>query len=172
MSGQENKSTVSQTTSEEKLPTMRMERQVHQIKKKLIKCCRSGTVLTAVESLAEKLPEFLFHVFIKREQSNCFAKHSQGKCNYSGGFSENYTLQHQREIQSAYWNQSQLTIFTVCVWMNNEQRSMVFVSDDLDHDKISVCVFMHKVLTKLTTENAIKKVDIFSDGPSSQFKNQ
>ena len=49
---------------------------------------------------------------------------------------------------------------------------MVFVSDDLDHDKTSVCVFMHKVLTMLTTENAIKKADIFSDGPSSQFENQ
>ena len=56
--------------------------------------------------------------------------------------------------------------------MHKEQKSMVFVSDDLDNDKTSVCVYMHKVLVKLTTENAIKKVDIFSDGPSSQFKNQ
>lgn len=41
-----------------------------------------------------------------------------------------------------------------------------------DHDKTSVCGLMDKVLSKLTTESGIKKADIFSDGPSSQFKNK
>lgn len=145
-------------------------------KKKMMKCCRAGTVLAAIESLAEKLPEFLLHVFIKREQSNHFQTKllsiPKGSAVIQVDFSENYTIQHQGEIQSAYWNQNQLTVFTICVWMHKEQKSMVFVSDDLDHDKTSVCVYMHKVLSKLTTENAIKKADIFSDGPSSQFKNQ
>ena len=49
---------------------------------------------------------------------------------------------------------------------------MVFVSDNLDHDKTSVLVFLHKLLVELTAEEPIKNVDIFSDGPSSQFKNQ
>ncbi len=144
-------------------------------KKRLTKCCRSGTVLEAIESLTEKLPEFLLHVFIKR-QSNYFQTKlvsisSEGAV-IQEDFSENYTLQHQREVQSAYWNQNQLTIFTVCAWMQKEKKSFVFVSDDLDHDKTSVCVFMDKVLSKLATENGIKKADIFSDGPSSQFKNK
>ena len=146
------------------------------IKKRLTKCFRSGTVLEAIESLTEKLPEFLLHVFIKREQSNYFENKLVSISSESSviqvDFSENYTLQHQGEVQSAYWNQNQLTIFTVCAWMQKEKKSFVFVSDDLDHDKTSVCVFMDKVLSKLTTENGIKKADIFSDGPSSQFKNK
>ena len=145
-------------------------------RKKMMKCCRTGTVLAAIESLTEKLPEFLLHVFIKREQSNCFQMKllsiPSGSAVIQVDFSENYTLQQQGEIQSAYWNQNQLTIFTICVWMHNEQKSMVFVSDDLDHEKTSVLVFIHKVLSELTTKYAIRKVDIFSDGPSSQFKNQ
>ena len=147
-----------------------------QTKKRLKKCCRSGTVIAAFESLMEKLPDFLLHVFIKRQQSDYFQTKlvsiSRESSVIQVDFSENYTLQHQGEVQSAYWNQNQLTIFTVCVWMEKEKKSLVFVSDDLDHDKTSVCVFMDKVLSKLTTENGIKKADIFSDGPSSQFKNQ
>jgi len=86
-------------------------------------------------------------------------------------FSENYALQHQGEIQSAHWNQSQLTLFTVCVWMRKETTSVVFVSDDLDHDKTSVLVFINHLLGDLK-KHSINQIDIFSDGHSSQFNNQ
>lgn len=148
----------------------------HAPRKKLMKCCRTGTVLEAIETLRSKLPNFMLHVFIKREQSHCFQTKllsiAHGSAVIQIDFSENYTLQHQGEIQSAYWNQSQLTIFTVCVWMHAEKKSIVFVSDELDHEKNSVCVFIHELLSKLVAKHGITKVDIFSDGPSSQFKNQ
>ena len=32
-------------------------------------------------------------------------------------FSENYAVSHQNEIQSAQWNQKQLTLFTTCSWI-------------------------------------------------------
>ena len=41
-------------------------------KKRLKKCCRSGTLITAFESLMEKLPDFLLQVFIKQQQSDYF----------------------------------------------------------------------------------------------------
>ena len=86
-------------------------------KQKLMKSCRLGTVLAAIESLTEKLPEFLLHVFIKREQSNHFQSKllsiPKGSAVIQVDFSENYTIQHQGEIQSAYWNQNQLTVFTI-----------------------------------------------------------
>ena len=62
------------------------------------------------------------------------------------------------EIQSGYWNQNQLTIFTVCM--------------DGEREEELLYLLVMILTTILTTENGIKKADIFSDGPSSQFKNQ
>ena len=130
----------------------------------------------AVNSFKEKIPNFLAHVFIKWKQSSCFQKKlsniPKGTAIVQVDFSENYSFQQQGEIQSAYWSQKQLTIFTVCIWAHDAKKRMVFVSDNLDHDKTSVLVFIHKLLVELISEKAIKKADIFSDGPSSQFKNQ
>ncbi len=144
--------------------------------KQMKKVCWVGTVTEAVDTLLDKMPDFLAHVFIKRQQSHCFqeklANIPEGSAVIQVDFSDNYSLQQQGEIQSAYWSQKQLTLFTVCVWTHDGKRSMVFVSDDLDHDKTSVLVFLHKLLADLTAKEAITKVDIFSDGPSSQFKNQ
>ena len=145
-------------------------------KKQMKKICKAGSVAEAVATLIEKMPEFLAHVFIKRQQSACFQEKLSDIPDASAviqvDFSENYSLQQQGEIQSAYWSQQQLTLFTVCVWTHDSNKSMVFVSDDLDHDKTSVLVFLHKLLAELTDKETIKNVDIFSDGPSSQFKNQ
>ena len=55
--------------------------------------------------------------------------------------------------------------------MRKETRSAVFVSDDLDHDKTSVLVFINHLLGDLK-KHSINQIDIFSDGHSSQFKNQ
>ena len=124
----------------------------------------------------EKIPTFLTHVFVKREQSSCFQEKlsniPDGNAVIQLDFSESYSFQQQGEIQSAYWSQKQLTLFTICTWTNIAKKSMVFVNDNLDHDKTSVLVFLHKLLVELTTKEPIKNVDIFSDGPSLQFTNQ
>ena len=143
--------------------------------KRIQKKCHVGTVAEAVNSLKEKLPEFLIHVYIKREQSSFFQYKLMSIPPQSAviqiDFSENYALQHQGEIQSAHWNQSQLTLFTVCVWMRKETRRVVVVSDGLDHDKTSVLCFINHLLGDLK-KHSINQIDIISDGPSSQFKNQ
>ena len=71
-----------------------------------------------------------------------------------------------------------MTLFTVAVRTKNESKttcdSNVIVSNDLKHDKKSVAVFIHKVLKDLVKKKYphISKACIFSDGPSSQFKNR
>ncbi len=50
--------------------------------------------------------------------------------------------------------------------------SIVYVSDHLEHDKTIVLVIMKKLFRDLTKNNSVKNIDVFSDGPSSQFKNQ
>lgn len=139
------------------------------------KRCQVATFGEALASLSQKIPSFLIHVFTKREQSN----HFQYKlCSIPPRsalvqvhFSEN-NIQQQEEVQSAQWNQQQLSLFTIYIWLRQNQRSIVYASDHLEHDKTTVLVLMNKLFCDLTKNNDIKNIDFFSDGPSSQFKNQ
>ena len=87
-------------------------------------------------------------------------------------FSEIATLACQNEIQSVHWQHSQATIFTAHAWINTQEReSIVIISDDLEHTKLSIYAFISKVLSLLREKyRDFHQVDIFSDGPSSQFK--
>lgn len=51
-----------------------------------------------------------------------------------------------------HWNQEQVTIFPVAIWTVNDDQSQktyssqVFTTDDKNHDKKAVAVFMDRVL--------------------------
>ena len=89
-------------------------------------------------------------------------------------FSENATIASQREVQCAHWNHGQATLFTAYAWIKydkSENVSMVFVSDDLNHTKYSVYVYIQYIFNHLkTTYPDIECINIFSDGATSQFK--
>ena len=81
-------------------------------------------------------------------------------------FVENYTCVYQHEVQSAHWRQTQVTIFTVMIYL-------VIVMDWRDHDKRAVTAFLVRILNKVSEEfSHITDVDIWTNGPSSQFKNK
>ena len=94
--------------------------------------------------------------------------------------SENYTCKHREEIQTAHWSEEQVTIFPVAIWTISDDKrqktcsSHVFATDDRNQHKKAVAVFMDKVLKFLVPEKGlkVKRVYLFSDGPSSQFKNK
>ena len=151
--------------------------------KKMEKVTKEGTVEEALHSLQSKIPSFLEHVFIKRKQAaffeKCTAQLQPDEAVVQVDFAENYTCQYQDEIQAANWGQQQVTLFTVAIWTkdsanNTTCNSHVIVSDDLNHDKKSVAVFMDTVVNNLVRKSfpQVRVVNIFSDGPSSQFKNK
>ena len=152
--------------------------------KRMKKIWKEGTISNVVESLQQKLPTFLEHVYIKTQQSKYFdeklANLSEKEAVVQVDFAENYTCKHQDEIQTAHWNQEQVTIFTVAVWIKSSAdgekvcESHAIVSDETTHDKKAVAVFMFQVFEKFIKEkhSDIKQVYVFSDGPSSQFKNK
>ena len=86
--------------------------------------------------------------------------------------SENATIMSQREVQSAHWSHAQATLFTAHVWIDGgKEESIILISDDLDHSKVSVYAFMGHLFRHLkSTHEGITTINIFSDGPSSQFK--
>ena len=88
-------------------------------------------------------------------------------------FAENYTAAYQDEIQSAHWNQKQVTIFTSVAWSDADPLSYVVVSDSLDHDKKALATFLVRAVQNICQKHPhLRQIHIFSDGAASQFKNK
>lgn len=93
-------------------------------------------------------------------------------------FAENYTWQHQDEIQATHRNQQQVTLVTVVIWTkdsasNTTCNSHVTGSHGLSNDNLeSVAIFMVTVVNNFVRKSypQVRVVSIFSNGPSSQFK--
>ena len=84
-------------------------------------------------------------------------------------FAENYACKHPGEIQNAHWKQMQISLFTVAIRHSDVFKPHVLASDDSTHAKETVITYIDHV-----SESLLKglEVCIWSDGPSSQFKNR
>ena len=86
-------------------------------------------------------------------------------------FAENFSTLWQDEVQSAHWHKKQVTIFTPVFWYQNSCSSAVIVSDDLSHSKEYILVLVYCLLSK-HIESSVKILQVWTDGPSNQFKNR
>ncbi|KAK6175722.1 hypothetical protein SNE40_014117 [Patella caerulea] len=134
----------------------------------------------AFDELALQLPKFFWHSYIKDKQVASY-KHTKSisngetseECLLQMDFAENFTCIWQDEIQSAHWKQRQVTVYTVMITYRNEKLSYVITSDNLSHDKNAVAAFTSIMLDIITeTLPTVKKICIWTDGPSSQYKNK
>ena len=94
-----------------------------------------------------------------------------------GNFAENYEFVIQDEIQGFHWNKQTCTLHSIVLYYKKEgtltQKSLCFISDDLNHD---TC-FVYEVIKQ--TVNHIKEeifttpslMHYFSDGCAGQYKN-
>ena len=145
---------------------------------RLMKAVVEGTTHDLVDYICSLVPQFLEHTYIKRHQASEYQTCKERATNNTDpeealiqvDFSENYTCVAQDEIQSAHWNQRQVSLFTVAVWHSGSQHSHVIASDNLAHGKETVIAYLDKVLDGLPDH--VKKVSLWSDGPASQFKNR
>ena len=125
-----------------------------------------------------QLNPFLIHVFIKRRQAAYMRDRQRAADGVNiivqVNFSENATLQNQNEIQTAHWSHNQATLFTAYAWIDVSEditESMVIVSDDLQHNKQSVHMFMTHIFCTLKAKYpTIEQISVSADGASSQFK--
>lgn len=147
--------------------------------KRIEKHKKNGTLIDLLNYIVNLSPQFLRHSFVKREQSDVFNKIDRVRVKgdkfineslIQVDFAENFICEAQDEVQSAHWNQRQLTLFTSATFYQNQIFSKVFVSNNLNHTKETIVPYLYKLITELPP--AIKIVKIWSDGPSSQFKNK
>ena len=135
-----------------------------------------GTVGDAFLDLKRLLKDFLIHTYVKRKQSKYIKDLISGvnkkKVLLQVDFSENTSITTQNEVQSAHWAHGSATLFTAHAWVSDGvTESMVFISDDRNHTKYSVFVFMQRIFNHLKQKyDCIEQLDVFTDGASSQFK--
>ena len=137
---------------------------------------KARTVEDCVNVLKQLTSNFLFHAYVKRQQS-LFFEQTKSSLNKNTvaiqvDFSENFTFKQQNEIQSTHWANNQVTIFTAYVWLpNNTGLSIVFVNDYLEHDKYAVYTCLHRLVMLIKARlPSLQYVHFFSDGAASQFK--
>ena len=87
-------------------------------------------------------------------------------------FSENFSSIYQDEVSSAHWKTNSVTLYTVMIWIREHKISTVLVSDSSIHDKTTFVPYTIYVLDYIreTFGTDVKKVEVGTDGPSSQFK--
>ena len=136
-----------------------------------------GTIEECLAILKEKTESFLTHVFIKRRQSDFFEAMKTGSSDETiclqVDYSENFRLVMQDAVQSSYYSQNAVSLFTSYVWCTGGVggQSYVYVSNNLDHDKYCISASLDKLFKKLKQRfNNLKEVHVFSDGATQQFK--
>lgn len=112
------------------------------------------------------LPQFQEHVRIKRIQASAFENDKKHGLVLQLDFAMNYGCEWQGEVRSALWSRSSVTLF-------DAQNTLCFliVSDTNDESKNTVAVFLTNLLNVIPANN-ISKLIIWTDDPSSEFKNR
>ena len=132
------------------------------------------SVSEAFEHFKEKLPLFITHQLTREHQAKCFKEVKDNLDSqtilFHFDFAQNYTCSYQDAAQSAYWCQKQVTIFTVSIYKKDTKKMAAIVSDNLNHSKESICVYLETLFKKYTVSGM--NIVLWSDGPSSQFKNR
>lgn len=137
---------------------------------------QTGTLETLANYIVGLAPHFYKHHYIDEEQmksyQRCVAavKSDKSKAVLQIDFAENYKCVFQDEAGNAHWNQSQVSLFTAAIWTQDQIQSYSVVTDDLDHSKRTIVPYIDRLFEELPKD--ITSVHIWSDGPSSQFKNK
>ena len=92
-------------------------------------------------------------------------------------FAEDYKCQSQDEIQSAYWNTTQVTINPAVVYYkdddNLKHKRFVFVSDEPGHNASTVYAILKKLIPEIKIIIPdLKMVHYWTDSPASQYRNK
>lgn len=156
----------------------------------------TGLFRSVIGELNSRWLSFVTHVYVTRQQRDYVRniKLTSSLTTFAVvhvDFAENFTFIVQTEIQSAYWNQKQATVYTVLIDISVHHRNMVIVSNRMTHDTAFVyCtqkLIVAFILKEFPTINRIYYVRYvtilfsqwtsisshisYSDGALSQYKN-
>lgn len=92
-------------------------------------------------------------------------------------FAENYSCKSLEEVQSAYFNQTMVTLHPIVAYYRYDRelkhKSFVVVSDEMSHKPSSVIAFVDEIMLHLKEiDEDLKCIHYWSDSPTSQYRNK
>jgi len=93
-------------------------------------------------------------------------------------FAENYSCRSVEEVQSAYFNQTSVTLHPMVAYFKDENntlqhQSYIVVSDELAHKSSTVIAFIDEMMPTLkSTVQTLERIHYWSDSPTSQYRNK
>ena len=135
----------------------------------------NGTVNECLNTLEKQVEFFLIHVFIKRRQAAHFEiiksiVDDETIC-LQVDYSENFKLDVQDAVHGSFYKKAAISVFTCYVWNSDTGYSIVYVSNNLSHDKYCISAILNDLFDNLELKfYRLKQLHIFSDGTCQQFK--
>ena len=115
------------------------------------------------------------HVNIKKIQSAEFECDKQ--CDKTRilqiDFAMNYSCEYQNEVQSALWSRNSVLLFTAATIFSGVCKTFLICSDSKWKNKDSIAPFLFYLYENhIAPDDDVETEVIWSDGPSSEFKNR
>ena len=137
-----------------------------------------GTFLKEVVKQREEFQEHVERVTAQYEQirylkQNLPAQHVLVHMD----FAENYSCKSLDEVQTAYWNQTSVTLHPIVCYFRNgtdlEHQSYVIVSDTASHNSAAVLTFLDAMMPDMKSlVTDLSTVHYWTDSPTSQYRNK
>ena len=84
-----------------------------------------------------------------------------------------YTCKYQDKVQSVLWGQGSVNLFTAAVSHNGITKTFLFCTNYENKNKFANGKFLeHLYSHEIPCDESVKEEIIWSDGPTSEFKNQ
>ena len=88
-------------------------------------------------------------------------------------FAMAYQCKYQNEVQSALWTRGSVNLFTCALYHRSTTKTFVICTNYKGKDKFASGKFIdHLYENKIPEDDIVEKEIIWSDGPSSEFKNK
>ena len=130
--------------------------------------------------MKDNIKDIKMHYFHKRMQSNEYKKQidelNDGEGIIHVDYLENYKNKQQNEIKCAYYGQGQSSLFTVCIYIKeNDQvtcKSYALVTLENDRSCNASFALNNFLINKVKEESKITSIRFWPDGCASQFCSQ
>ena len=154
------------------------EKKKQKKKTKLQINCREVYVGVVLEEFQADFSMIVNHINVKRIQAAEFErdKNDEKKRVVQIDYAMNFTSEWQDEIQSALWHRCSVTLFTIAIYGKDFEKTALICSDTKCKNMSSTWAFLDHIYKELIdmSDDKSKNMEevIWSDGPTSEFKNR
>lgn len=144
--------------------------------KKYVKAAVDGTIASLVEAFLKEMLTFKIHYFNMKYQYRAYKKYLESleddEVLLVCDFSENYKFKLSEEIQACHFQEEQITLHTSVLYKKNEKpKPICTISAVNEHGPGAIWAHLDPILVNInTTATQVKKIHVFSDGPTTQYR--